>query len=177
MASARKPAIVRKLSRDWVAGYVPADPVQDGSELEMLDPSGKIIHFNLDQIKWICYLRELGTAANDPANPERLIQKRFRTRPRSIGIWVRITFADNDLLEGIVANDASLIQGSGLMLTPPDTRANTQRIFVPRQAIEAFEVVGLIGTSERRRTRNPIPEDQASLFPAEMEGPSVESGN
>jgi hypothetical protein len=177
MTTARKPAIVRKFSRDWVAGYVPPDPVQDGSELEVLDPAGKIIHFNWDQIKWICYLRDLGAAANDPANPERLLQKKFRTRPRTIGVWVRITLADHDLLEGIVANDASLIQGSGLMLTPPDTRSNTQRIFVPRQAIEALEVVGLIGSSEKRRARHMVPEDQASLFPAEMEGPSVEPGN
>lgn len=175
MATARKPAIVRKISRDWVAGYVSPDPVQEGSELELLDPAGKIVRFDWDQVKWICFLRDLGVAANDPANPERLLQKTFRARPRAIGIWVRITFADHDLLEGIVANDASLIQGSGLMLTPPDTRSNTQRIFVPRQAVQVLEVVGLIGTSEKRRTRTPVPENQANLFPLEMDGPAESS--
>ena len=68
---------------------------------------------------------------------------------------------DGDELEGIAANDRSLISGAGLLLTPPDTRSNTQRIYVPRQAIQTLEVVGLIGSaasataqSSRRRSPN-----------------------
>ena len=62
-----------------------------------------------------------------------------------------MTLADGEELEGLAANDRSLIEGAGLLLTPPDTRSNTQRIYVPRQAIQSLEVVSLIGVSARRR--------------------------
>ena len=52
-------------------------------------------------------------------------------------------------MEGLAANDRSLVEGAGLLLTPPDTRSNTQRIYVPRQAIQSLEVVSLIGAAGR----------------------------
>jgi len=42
-----------------------------------------------------------------------------------------MTLNDGEELEGLAANDRSLLEGSGLLLTPPDTRSNTQRIYVP----------------------------------------------
>ena len=74
-------------------------------------------------------------------------------------------------LEGIAANDRSLISGAGLLLSPPDTRSNTQRIYVPRQAIQSLEVVGLIGaTGRKRRPEAAGAEGQPELFPAETDG-------
>jgi hypothetical protein len=79
-----------------------------------------------------------------------------------------MTFTDGDELEGLAANDRSLVEGAGLLLTPPDTRSNTQRIYVPRQAIQTLEVVSLIGASAQKRTS--VAEsaiDQPELFPAD----------
>ena len=78
-----------------------------------------------------------------------LLQKRFTVRPRAAGLWLRMTLTDGDELEGLAANDRSLIEGAGLLLTPPDTRSNTQRIYVPRTAIQTLEVVSLIGAGTR----------------------------
>ena len=161
--------IVRKLSRDWMAGYASSEFDPRTGELELLDQAGKVLRIGWDQIKWICYLRDLAASAGDPANPEKLLQKRFRTRPRTAGLWLRITLSDRDQIEGIAANDASLVKGAGLMLTPPDTRSNTQRVFVPMQAIESLEVVGLIGAVGKRQATGRSDEEQASLFPAEPE--------
>jgi hypothetical protein len=163
MASGRKPAIVRKLSRDWAAGYAASEVAHGASELELLDQAGKVLRISLDQIKWVCYLRELASAAADPQNPEKLLQKRFRSRPRTAGLWVRLELVDHDVIEGIVANDVSLVRGAGLLLTPPDTRSNTQRIFVPHQAIEVLEVVARVGGAEKRRGTAAATE-QPSLF-------------
>lgn len=160
-----------------MAGYVSPEPFQPDAELELLDTTGKIVRFSWDQVKWVCYLRDLNAVANEPANPERLLQKRFRSRPRAAGIWVRLTLLDHDLLEGITANDISLIRGSGLFLTPPDTRSNTQRIFVPEQAIETLEVLGLIGTSDKRRARPLASESQPNLFSDPPEPPATDSGD
>ncbi len=149
MASARKPVIVRKFSRDWCAGYAGAAAGQDGAELEILDTTGKVLRIGWEQIKWVCYVRDIPAATADPTNPERLLHKKFSVRPRTAGVWLRMKLGDGDELEGLAANDLSLVTGAGLLLTPPDTRSNTQRIYVPRQAIQSLEVVSLIGASRR----------------------------
>ncbi len=168
MASARKPVIVRKLTREWYAGYAGTGFAHDPNELEILDLNGKVLRIAWSQVKWICYIRDFPSAPADQANPERLLRKRFTVRPRTAGVWLRMTLADGEQLEGLAANDLSLVTGTGLLLTPPDTRSNTQRIYVPRHAIESLEVVSLIGAANRKR-----PHDkgkaarQPDLFPAE----------
>lgn len=170
MASSRKPVIVRKFSREWYAGYATSAFGQNAPELEILDLGGKVLRVSWQQVKWVCYVRDLaGTGeAGSQGNPERLLHKRFSVRPRTAGLWLRTVLADGDELEGIASNDRSLIDGAGLMLTPPDTRSNTQRIYVPRTAIESMEVVGLIGAVIRKRAAGPmLPVEQPELFPGE----------
>ena len=165
MASARKPVIVRKFSRDWCAGYAGADFGQQEPELQILDLAGKVVRMGWEQVKWVCYVRDLPAGSADQANPERLMRKRFSLRPRAAGLWLRLTLADGDELEGLAANDRTLVDGSGLLLTPPDTRSNTQRIYVPRKAIQALEVVSLIGAPGRRRVEPAKPgSEQRDLF-------------
>ena len=169
MASQRKPVIVRKFSRDWCAGYAGVSFGQDAAELEILDLTGKVLRIGWEQVKWVCYVRDF--PAGETANPERLLHKRFAIRPRTPGLWLRMTLTDGDELEGLAANDRSLVEGAGLLLTPPDTRSNTQRIYVPRQAIQTLEVVGLIGAASRKRTRPPAgATEQPELFPQETSG-------
>jgi len=167
MASHRKPVIVRKFSRDWVAGYAGATFAPDAASLEILDPSGKVVTFGWNDVKWVCYVRDFPTS--EQGNPERLLQKRFKAKPRAAGLWVRLTLTDGDELEGLAANDRSLIDGAGLMLTPPDTRSNTQRIYVPRGSIETLEVRGLIGTGRGKRGEAAGSAAQPELFPSEPE--------
>jgi hypothetical protein len=172
VASARKPVIVRKFSRDWYAGFASAAFGQNAPELEILDLSGKVLRIVWGQVKWVCYVRDFPASSqnNDQANPERLVTKRFSVRPRTAGLWLRMTLTDGDELEGLAANDLTLIEGAGLLLTPPDTRSNTQRIYVPRQAIQTMEVVSLIGAAARRRADAAIRgKDQPELFPSELD--------
>lgn len=168
MASQRKPVIVRKFTRDWWAGYADGDFDPSAPELELLDASGKVYRFGWDQVKWVCYVRELPSLTADPGNPERLLHKKFSIRPRTAGLWIRMTLADGEELEGLAANDRSLIEPPGLLLIPPDTRSNTQRIFVPRQAIQTLEVVALIGAARRQQTSTSVgaaEQAELELFP------------
>ena len=170
MASQRKPVIVRKFSRDWCAGYAGVNFGQDAAELEILDLGGKVTLIAWKTIKWVCYVRDF--PAGETANPERLLHKRFAIRPRTPGLWLRMTLTDGEELEGLAANDRSLIEGAGLLLTPPDTRSNTQRIYVPRQAIQTLEVVSLIGATVRKRIDAAKPAtEQPELFPREADAP------
>jgi hypothetical protein len=166
MAQGRKPVIVRKFSRDWYAGYAGVGFGQDAAELEILDLTGKVMRIAWEQVKWVCYVRDL--PQGDQANPERLIHKKFALRPRTAGVWLRMTLLDGDEIEGLAANDRTLLEGAGLMLTPPDTRSNTQRIYLPRQAIQTLEVAGLIGAVKRRPAKAKAIE-QPELFPEDRD--------
>ena len=172
VSATRKPVIVRQWTRDWHSGYAASSPANEESEMEMLDTAGKLLRLEWKRIKWICYVRELGREALGSAEegPERLLRRRFAARPRIAGVWLRLSLLDGEELEGVAANDRSLIEGAepgaGLMLTPPDTRSNTQRVFVPRIAIREFTILGVIPpkTSER-----PGQEAQPLLFDQETE--------
>jgi hypothetical protein len=173
VSAARKPVIVRKLSRDWCAGYAAANLAGESSELELLATSGKLLRIAWDQVKWVCYVRELspgdGSAGIDAAhysvNPERLLRRRFSSRPRAAGLWLRLILTDGDELEGLASNDRTLVDGAGLLLIPPDTRSNTQRVFVPRNAIRDLTVLGVISPSRPRGGR---PVSQPELFDREQ---------
>ena len=167
MASPRKRVIVRKFSRDWLAGYADAFFGQNRTELEVLEPGGKVLTVGWDAVKWVCYVRDF--PSGDLANPERLLQKKFAVRPRAAGLWLRMTLTDGDELEGLAANDRTLIEGAGLLVTPPDTRSNTQRIYVPRGSIQSLEVVSLIGAGRTRRATMPSRPAQPELFPGDAE--------
>lgn len=156
MPSTHKKVIVRKMDRDSLSGYVAGNNfVQDG-KLELLTQSGKVIYIDLREMKGVYFVRDFG-------DTEALGRKTFTTRPRSEGLWVRIEFVDNDILEGLLPNDLTLLNGDGYLIIPPDTRSNTQRIFVPRSALSSLIVLAVIGGGVRRR-REEKDTGQVQLF-------------
>jgi hypothetical protein len=148
MSSGRKKAIFRKFSRDWLAGYVPAADFADRGHVEMLDLDGKVVHLALGDLKWICYVRDFNSGELN--NPERLVRKTFAGRPRGEGLYVRARLKDGDLVEGLAANDATLVSSDGIFLTPPDLRSNTQRIWIPKTSLEELDVVAVIGAAKKK---------------------------
>jgi hypothetical protein len=96
---------------------------------------------------------------DDPLDPERIGRKSFPSRPRADGLWLKLTFRNDDVLEGLANFDIgftdSLLEDRGLFLTPPDLRANTQRLFVPRAALRSLEVLGFVTAPSKRLTAKP----------------------
>ena len=166
MSSSRKKVILRKWDQDWTPGYLPANDFQQDDTIELLDLAGKVQAFPNAAVKWICFVRDFNSG--ELANPERLLRKTFAGRPRATGLWLRLRLEDDDILEGIADNDHTLIKSRGLFLTPPDTRSNTQRIFLPASSITTLEVLGLIGAPARQPARHrqetPSVLSQPSLF-------------
>jgi len=64
----------------------------------------------------------------------------------------------------VVANDRSLVDGAGLMLTPPDTRSNTQRVYVPRSSIRELTVLAVIGPASSASSVRRLDGSQPELF-------------
>jgi hypothetical protein len=144
MPSTHKKVIVRKLGRDSLSGYVaPAHFVIEG-KLELLNPSGKVVLIDLNEIKSVDFVRDF----SETASPGR---KTFTSRPRTEGLWVRLRFTDNDVLEGMMPNDLIQVAPEGYLITPPDTRGNTQRVFVPKSALQEMNVLAVIGRPEARK--------------------------
>jgi hypothetical protein len=162
MPVSRKKVIVRKLSRDWLSGYLPPSAFVVNEQAEMLDLSGKLVAVPMAEVKWICFVRDF--QSGDANQPERLLRKTFVTRPRSQGLWVRVRLKDNDVIEGLAPNDSTLLEGGGIFLMPPDTRSNTQRIFLPRQAVAELDILAVIKTGARRGPAEGLQED---LFKAQ----------
>ncbi|HLV88066.1 MAG TPA: hypothetical protein VKV39_13865 [Candidatus Sulfotelmatobacter sp.] len=144
------------MDRDSVSGYVsPAEFVHDG-KLEVLNTSGTVIAIDLREIKGVYFVREFGDS-------ESLIRKTFTSRPRSEGLWVRLRFKDSETLEGLMPADLMQALPDGFLLSPPDQRSNTQRIFVPRTALESLTVLAVIGASRRKR-RGALDQRQVQMF-------------
>ena len=149
MAISRKKTIARKLSQEWLAGYLPSSGFFSHGELELLALDGRTLKLETASLKWVCYVRDFNSG--EAANPERLLRKTFTGRPRTEGLLLRIRLSDGDLIEGLAANDLSLISGEGLFLTPPDVRSNTQRLWIPPSSITGLEVIALIGGAKKRQ--------------------------
>jgi hypothetical protein len=157
MPSTHKKVIVRKMDRDTINGYVaPAHFVQEG-KLELLNTAGNVVGIDLRDIRAVYFVREFGDS-------ESLNRKTFTTRPRTEGLWVRLKFKDNEVLEGMMPNDLSLTSADGFLVNPPDLRSNTQRIFVPRTALESLTVLAVIGAARRRRRGVADDQRQTALF-------------
>ena len=144
MPSTHKKVIVRKMDRDSVSGYVaPAQFVEDG-KLALLNTAGNVVGIDLREIKGVYFVREFGDS-------ESLTRKTFTSRPRSEGLWVRLRFKDNEVLEGLMPADLTQSLPEGYLVNPPDQRSNTHRIFVPRTALESLTVLAVIGATRRQR--------------------------
>src|SRR5690242_21364685 len=101
MPSTHKKVIVRKMDRDSVNGYVGGRFLVDG-KLEILNTSGNMIQIDLKDVKGVYFVREWGDVD--------LARKTFTTRPRTEGLWVRLTFRDNEQLEGTMPNNLANAQ-------------------------------------------------------------------
>jgi hypothetical protein len=156
MPSTHKKVIVRKSDRDSVSGYVaPANFVVDG-KLELLNTSGNVVAVDLRDVKAVYFVREF-------SDSEVMSRKTFTTRPRTEGLWVRLKFKDNEVIEGLMPNDLAQNPAEGFLINPPDLRSNTQRVFVPRASLTSVTVIAVIGAARRRR-KGPPDTRQVTLF-------------
>lgn len=163
MSTAKKKVVIRRFVGELLTGYMPLTGFTRGAgtsrTLEVLDLSGRLVSLPAASVKTVSFVRDFNLA--DTVNPERLTRQAFLARPRSEGLWVRLTFRPSErgsernaeLLEGLAASDLaladSLIEDGGFAFAPPDVRSNTQWIFVPRTAIESLQILAVITTPSK----------------------------
>jgi hypothetical protein len=166
MASSHKKVILRRSRGDILPGYLPLSGFVRNRSLDLLDLSGRVIPILLNDIKLISFVRDFNLT--DTVNPERLTRRTFLARPRTEGLWLRMTFITGEILEGLAPTDVSLlddlINDAGLFLTPPDIRSNTQRIYVPRTSLADLVLIAVITSPSKKKPLPGPPDLQEDLF-------------
>jgi hypothetical protein len=141
-ASTHKKVVVLLLDGTTIRGYLNAATLGRTETIDLLTPEGEHKSTALADVKSVCFVREF----LEPFAPER---KMFLSRPKLDGLWVRLRFRDDDVMEGIVSNDLLDLLDTGVQLTPPDLHGNSLRLFIPRTALEEMKVLGVVGVARR----------------------------
>ena len=47
-----------------------------------------------------------------------------------------MSLVDGKVIEGVIPNDMRLVCDHGLTFTPPDSKGNTQQVFVPKKVTD-----------------------------------------
>ena len=143
-SSTRKRVVIRKLDKGLIKGFLDTKAPLS-SEIEVLDRDGHLNRVAMSEIKGVFFVRDFD------GNPDRAERKVFRSRPRLAGLWVRMTFRDNEVLEALLPNNLLELDPLGYLVTPPDVYSNNLRAFIPRSALTDLEVLGVINDGVVRR--------------------------
>ena len=160
--STTKQAIVERFEKEPLAGYVNPVSFLQPAGIEMLSAQGNIVSLPYAEIKTISFVRDFNVVENqsDPA------RRAFQTRPKIEGLWVRLSFRDGEVVEGILPNNLLQLEHYGFTIIPPDSYGNRQRVFVPRAALRAVEVLGVVGSplTKQKGKAKAVPKEQIGLF-------------
>ena len=148
---------MRRFGHEPLEGYVSPQRFLQTDGIEVLARSAEAVFLPYDQVRAVYFVRQFGET------PDRNQRKVFASRPKLGGLWVRMRFLDGEELEGVIPNDLRIMGEHGVTLTPPDSKGNTQRVFVPSRALETFVVMGVIGKPRLRARRQPELEPAAQL--------------
>ena len=151
---------MRLFGHEPLEGYVSPQRFLQTDGIEVLARSAEAVFIPYDQVRAVYFVRQFGES------PDRNQRKVFASRPKLGGLWVRMRFLDGEELEGVIPNDLRIMGEHGVTLTPPDSKGNTQRVFVPSRALETFVVMGVIGKPRvrARPQRELEPAAQLTLF-------------
>ena len=150
------------MDQEQLPGWVNPHTYLREEGVELLSLEGQATVLPYEEVRAVHFVREF---ENDGDHLERKV---FTSRPKLDGLWLRMKFKDEAVLEGILANNLLVMEGHGFIITPPDPYANSQKIFVPRAALAELTVLGVIGSpvapARRKRAAAELAEKQIRLF-------------
>ncbi|MBL8241180.1 MAG: hypothetical protein JNM66_27405 [Bryobacterales bacterium] len=154
--STNKRVRILRFEREPVDGFVHPQTFQTPSGIEMLSRDGNILTLPYQEVKVLCFVQDFDDPLPDLNN------RTFSSRPKTSGLWVRMSFRDGAILDGILPNNLLQPEPHGFTVTPPDLAVTPQRVFIPRVALNAIHVLAVVG-SGLGRSKKPD-ERQISIF-------------
>ena len=157
-SSTSKKVVIRRFDRESVTGFVNPGTYLQPAGIELLTPAGTLSILPYAEVKVVCFVRDFGSAETEPEH------KLFHARPKMDGLWVRMRFTDDEVLDGLLPNDLLQMDSLGFTVVPPNPSSNNQRLFVPRSALRELHILGVIGSPLRPRKAKPAPKTQLEMF-------------
>lgn len=154
--STTKKVVIRSFGGHSLTGYVSPQTYLRPDGVEILTRDGQALLTPYKDLKAVYFVRDF------ESGPGVESKRLFQSRPKLEGLWIRMRFRDDDLLDGILPNDLLQVSDKGLTVTPPDPNSNNQRIFVPRLALSEVNVLGVIG-SPLTKPRRKLPEEKKQI--------------
>ncbi len=68
---------------------------------------------------------------------------KFFSNIEATDLWIRVRFADGEVLEGRTENNARLLFDSGIWLRPFDSTGNNVLVYVPKSSLVGFHIMGV----------------------------------
>lgn len=108
------------------------------SPLVLTDPEdGKAFEVDTSNVKALYFVKSFEGAK------EKLSIRFYTHGPAVHGIWVEIRFKDGEVLEGIIQNSLRHLVEDGFLLTPSDPESNSHVVYVPKNSITDYRVLGV----------------------------------
>lgn len=157
--STHKKVIVRKADHEVLRGYVNPQSFQKSDGIEVLSIAGQVVLLPYKEVKAVYFVRDFD------GDRDHLERKVFTSRPKLEGLWLRMKFKDDEILDGILPNNLLLVTDKGFTVIPPDPYANNQRIYVPKSSLAELLVLGVIGNPlKKAKPAKAAAQEQPRLF-------------
>lgn len=71
-------------------------------------------------------------------------------------LWVRVTFHDGEVIEGLIGNNDSYVVHPGFYMSPIDPEGNNWLIYVLKNKLRDFQILGLRAAPKNMRGLNTV---------------------
>ncbi len=149
-AAANLKVVARLRDVNTIKGFLDVLPVEDFSSLFLDTPyslppeiplhcvgSEETRSLSLDSLKALFFVKSF-----EGRKGYREI-KFFEKNPPIKGLWVRLKFYDEEYLEGVVRNSVQFLLDQGFFLKPPDLQSNNEILYVVKNSLADFRVLGV----------------------------------
>src|SRR5438445_870286 len=127
----KRKVIARKVDGQILKGYVETIPdLANADAITLQSLTEEVIIIPKTEMKALFFVRKFS------GNKEYSEVKFFDSQPKIDGLWVRLTFYDKELIEGIVANSIQFLMEDGFYLKPPDPNSNNRLMYVVKRALQ-----------------------------------------
>jgi hypothetical protein len=105
---------------------------------------GVLEEITLTQTQGVYFVKEF----EEPSSHTNLL---FYNLPPTELLWVRLVFNNGEVIEGMIDNGPQAVLEPGFLMTPTDPTGNNRFIFVMKNQIRDFKVLGLRHRSKKSR--------------------------
>ena len=114
---------------------IPPSPLPDALHIRG-EASGEYSTIQVSEAKAVFFVKQHEGAIDHD-------EVKFFSDMAATDLWIRIRFADGEVLEGQTHNGTRLLLDPGIWLRPFDSTGNNTLVYVPKSSVVEFHVMGV----------------------------------